>query len=81
MTNVMDSYREMVLFHFVEAQTLIKILRDGIGEPNERYDIQKYFSKFYVVAKEGNLVDLNDLGVLTDKCREILDRYTVISEA
>ena len=80
MERVMDSYREMVLFHKVEAQTLIAILRDGIGEPNERDDIQKYFSKFYVFAKDGKLQDFQDLGILTERCKDILERYTVVSE-
>lgn len=76
----MNSFREMVLFYYSNSDALKKMLKYGIGEPNERDTVQQYFSKFYYYAKNGMQKDFKGLAVLTDKCREIIDRYTVLSE-
>lgn len=80
MENVMDSYRKLVMFFYANERSLIWMLKNGIGEPNERDTIQKYFNKFYAFAKEGILADFNELGKLTDSCQDILDRYSVLDE-
>lgn len=77
MERMFESYREMVLFHNCDSGYLSIMLRNGIGEPNERETMQKYFNKFYVFARDGKLQDFQELGKLIDSCREIIDRYTI----
>ena len=80
MESIHDGYREMVLFYYSNVNALLWILRNGIGEPNERDDIRMYSNKFYSYAKDGTLKDLMDLSKLTGKCKVILDRYSVPSD-
>ena len=81
MESLMKSYRDLVMFFYANERALIWILKNGIGDEHERDSIRKYFSKFYSYAKEGLLQDLNDLGKLTDTCRDIADRYSSLDES
>ncbi len=76
----MNSYREMVLFYHVYSHNLSWMLRNGVGDPNERDTMQKYFAKFYAYAKDGLQKDFEWVAIYTDMCRNIIERYTVPSE-